>query len=251
MQVDDCWVRREQRNIPTTTENPGWKLSHDKEMKMLKCVGRIRGYEPTYLENGVFAQKLIRHTHEQVMHLWTANTMATIRENWWIPNLRSLVKKTVHECRICKVFSTSPLPCPAGAPLPVFRSEMSCFFQHTGVDFAGPLVYRQSKTEEGKAYVLIFTCAVVRAVHLQVTKTQIAEEFQRKLNAFITRKTWPEILISDNASVFKTTAAWIRKIRKDEQLLNFLATQEIRWQFNLAKSPWWGGMYERIIKGIK
>jgi hypothetical protein len=58
-------------------------------------------------------------------------------------------------------------------------------------------------------------------------------------------------MISDNAAVFKTTAQWIKKIRKSEKLQDFLANQSITWQFNLAKSPWWGGMYERIIKEIE
>ncbi|XP_074611853.1 uncharacterized protein LOC141866271 [Acropora palmata] len=90
-----------------------------------------------------------------------------------------------------------------------------------------------------------------RAVHLELTRTQTAEEFQRKLNAFITRKTKPERIISDNAVTFKTTATWIKRIRKSEKLQDFLAQQEITWQFNLSKSPWWGGMYERLIKEIK
>ena len=30
-----------------------------------------------------------------------------------------------------------------------------------------------------------------------------------------------------------------------------MAKQRITWQFNLAKSPWWGRMYERIIKEVK
>ena len=47
------------------------------------------------------------------------------------------------------------------------------------------------------------------------------------------------------------TAKWIRMIRKSEQLQNHLATQEIRWKFNLAKSPWWDGIYERLIREIK
>ena len=28
-------------------------------------------------------------------------------------------------------------------------------------------------------------------------------------------------------------------VRKSEQLQNDLATQEIRWKFNMGKSPWW------------
>ena len=91
------------------------------------------------------------------MHLGTANTMTAIGD---------LVKKTVR-----KVFSARALPCPASAPLLAFCSEMSRPFQHNGVDFAGPLVYRERRTDEGKAFVLIFTCPVVRAVHLDVTKS--------------------------------------------------------------------------------
>jgi len=71
-----------------------------------------------------------------------------------------------------------------------------------------------------------------------MTKSQTAEEFQRKLNSFITRRTRPKRIVSDNAAVFKTTATWIKKIRKSEELQDFLAQQQITWQFNLSRSPW-------------
>ena len=73
--------------------------------------------------------------------------------------------------------------------------------------------------------------------HLELTKSQIAEKFQRKLNAFITRRTRLKLIISDNAAVLETTASWIKKIRKSEKLQDYLAKQDIRWKFNLAKSP--------------
>jgi len=81
----------------------------------------------------------------------------------------------------------------------------------------------------------MFTCATSRAVHLELTRTQSAEEFQRKFNAFITRRTRPQVIISDNAATFKATATWIQKIRKSERLQDVFARQEIRWQFNFAK----------------
>ena len=43
---------------------------------ILKCKGRIQGYQPTYLEGGMFVEKLVRYTHEQVLHLGIANTMS-------------------------------------------------------------------------------------------------------------------------------------------------------------------------------
>lgn len=53
--------------------------------------------------------------------------------------------------------------------------------------------------------------------------------------------------------VFKATASWIKKnlIQKSERLQDHLAREDIRWQFNLSRSPWWGGMYERVIKDLK
>ena len=73
-------------------------------------------------------------------------------------------------------------------------------------------MYRENK-EEAKAYVIVFTCASTRAVHLELTKSQLADEFQAKLNAFITRRTRPETLISDNGGAFKATADWICNLR--------------------------------------
>ena len=244
------WIIREQKTVPETLETPGWRLIKD-ETGVLKCIGRIPGYNPIYLEDGLFASKLIRHTHEEIRHLGIANTMSTLRENWWIPRLRSLVKKVIKQCNTCKVFATKPYKAPETAPLPNFRVEASRPYQTTGVDFAGPLWYAKNKQEREKAYILVFTCATSRAVHLEVTKTQTADEFQGKLNSFITRRTRPEQLISDNAAVFQTTAKWIKNIRKSEKLQNYLAKQEIYWRFNLARSPWWGGIYERLIKDIK
>ena len=251
MRARNVWIRKVQQQIPEDRESSGWRLEKDDEIKILRCVGRIRGYSPIYLEQGLLVGKLIRHVHEQMLHLGTASTMGAIRETWWIPRLRSLVKKTINECHTCKAFSTKPYGKPNTSPLPQFRTEESKPFETTGVDFAGPLARRDDKNKEAKASILIFTCSVTRAVHLEVTKTQTAEEFQVKLNAFITRKTRPRRIVSDNASVFKTTAQWIKRIRKNEELQNFLAQQEIIWQFNLSKSPWWGGMYERIIKELK
>ena len=176
--------------------------------------------------------------------------MAAIRDKWWILRLRSKVKKLINECNICKIFSTKPYGPTRTAEMPSFRSEIARPFETTGVDFTGSLTYKINKKELGKSYVLIFSCAASRAVHPELTKSQTAEEFQRKLNAFIARRTRPKLIISDNAAVFKTTASWIKKIRKSEKLQDYLAKQDIRWKSNLAKSPCWGGMHERVIKDL-
>ena len=90
----------------------------------------------------------------------------------------------------------------------------------------GPLSNKLTKKENDKCYILIFlratssyelhSRATSRAVHLELTRSQSVEEFKMKLNAFITRRSRPKMIVSDNGAAFKATATWIRTIRKSE-----------------------------------
>ena len=37
----------------------------------------------------------------------------------------------------------------------------------------------------------------------------------------------------------------------NEQVQTYLAHQNIRWQLNLSRAPWWGGQFERLIGLVK
>ena len=250
LRARNYWIVKVQKDIPEILEKPGFKLEKDPETGILKCAGRVQEYKPIYLENGVFTQKLVQCVHQKIGHLGVASTMATLKEEWYMIHMRAQVKKQIRQCNIFKVFSTKPFRGNITAPLPKFRTDVSRPFQHSGVDFCGPVVYRENK-EEAKAYVIIFTCAAMRAVHLESTKSQLADEFQAKLNAFITRRTRPETLISDYGGAFKATADWIRNLRRSGRLHDYFVQQEIIWKFNVSKAAWWGVIYERLIKDIK
>ncbi|XP_006816657.1 uncharacterized protein LOC102805048 [Saccoglossus kowalevskii] len=40
---------------------------------------------------------------------------------------------------------------------------------------------------------------------------------------------------------------WLTKLQNDEVIFNYLTTKGIEWRFNLSRSPWWGGFFERLI----
>ena len=109
MRARELWVKRAQRNIMEMKETLSWRLVRDECGGILRCQGRIQGYCPICLEESLFAEKLIRYTHEKVMHMGVANTMGALREIWWIPKMRSLVKKVIRNCNVCKVFSANLL----------------------------------------------------------------------------------------------------------------------------------------------
>ena len=128
---------------------------------------------------------------------------------------------------------------------------MTDLFACTGVVFAGPITYRVSKKTVGKAYLALFTCATTRAVHLKVCRDLTAEEFQRAMKEFVARRGTPKIMVSNNGKTFTATKKWLSRLKKNEELMNYLATDKIKWRFNLSRAPWWGGFFEPLIGTMK
>ena len=177
--------------------------------------------------------------------------MARIRNHWWIPKLRRLVKSIIHSCPGCKKYRSIPLQAPAQANLPEFRTTPGRPFQVIGVDFAGPIIYRRKKKMQSKCYVVLYTCTTTRAVSLQLLPDLTAEEFQHSLKLFIARRGTPERLVSDNGKTFVATGKWIKKLKKNPDLTNYLGKSQIVLQFNLSRAAWWGGFFERLIGIMK
>ena len=75
-------------------------------------------------EEGEFVDKLIMCIHNEIDHLVIANTMAAPKENWWIPRLRSKVKRIINGCNVCKVYRVKPYGRTTTAELPNFRIEI-------------------------------------------------------------------------------------------------------------------------------
>jgi hypothetical protein len=131
--------------------------------------------------------------------------MVKIRERFWIPNLRTLVKTLIHKCNICKQFRIKQLKPPATSELPEFRAEFTTPFAATGVDFAGPLFYKTVQDEgiikkgikTEKIYIAIFACAATRAVHLALCRDLSAHTFQFALKEFVARLGKPSVIVSD------------------------------------------------------
>ena len=84
------------------------------------------------------------------------------------------------------------------------RTQNAQSFEFTGVDFTGALYMRGR--DENKVYVYLFTCAVSRAVHLEIVTNLSVETFLLAFRRFSSRKSLPKILISDNALTYMAAA---------------------------------------------
>ena len=116
-------MRKVQTNLSSVLQTLGWEVLQEESLGLLKSKGRIPGYQPIYLDRGEFAYKLIMHTHQKINHFGVTNTMAALREDWWIPRLRFKVKKVINDCNVCKIYGVKPCGPTVTAELPDFRVE--------------------------------------------------------------------------------------------------------------------------------
>lgn len=129
--------------------------------------------------------------------------------------------------------------------LPSFRVNEAPAFTFTGVDYAGPLYVKGSNsTDSEKVWICLYTCCVVRAIHLEVVPDMTTQSFIRCFKRFTARRGFPLKIISDNALTFKAAAKELTNILKHPELDEYLSGLHIQWSFNLEKAPWWGGIFE-------
>ena len=95
------------------------------------------------------------------------------------------------------------------------------------------------------------TCCVVRAIHLEVVPDLTTQAFIRSFKRFTARRGFPTQMISDNAKTFKAAARLLFKILQHPEVERYFAGIRIQWVFNLERAPWWGGIFERMVRSVK
>ncbi|GFV87227.1 integrase catalytic domain-containing protein [Trichonephila clavipes] len=160
---------------------------------------------------------LVIREHERIGHCGVSATLTQLRKKYWVPKGRQLVKTMIRICLVCAI-----------------------------------LVKDNQGTR--KSYVSLFTCAVTRAVHLELVSDMSTKCFLLALRRFLARRGNCKVIYSGNARTFKAAErelAYFANILKDSEFQNFVADKGIHWKFIVERAPWWGGFYERLVKTIK
>ena len=232
------------------------------EDKLIRCRGRLNEDKlPLEMKNPLllptrhpFTDLVINERHQRVHHNGVQETLASIREEFWILKGCEAVQKVLRKCVICKRYEGKPYSTPLIPDLPEERVSDDPPFTHTGIDFAGPLYAKTRSAGEdkvAKCYVCVFTCASTRALHLEVTKDMSVATFLQAFRRFCGRRGLPSTLMTDNAKTFKASAAEVKKVVHSEEIHRYLTNRKVTWQFIVEKAPWWGGYWERMVGIVK
>ncbi|XP_043210612.1 uncharacterized protein LOC122375344 isoform X2 [Amphibalanus amphitrite] len=175
--------------------------------------------------------------HELLKHCGVDTLLTTLRNEYWIVGGRRAAKRVKRACTACQRQDAAALNAPV-APLPAQRASKAPPFSVTGVDFCGPLFCLPKQ----KVYVCLFTCAVTRAIHLELTDSMSQSEFLLAFRRFCARRGTPTMMYSDNAKTFRAAAT---------SLLAELGPAGPEWKFIAPRAAWWGGHWERLVRTVK
>ncbi|GBN98446.1 hypothetical protein AVEN_253816-1 [Araneus ventricosus] len=141
-----------------------------------------------------------------------------------------------------KVKSMSSEP----TPLPPDRVTDCAPFEIVGIDLAGPLFLKN----EEKVWIVLFTCAVYRAIHLELVNSLTSDAFLLALRRFISRRGRPRTIYCDNGTNFRGASNVLSKLNWSK-VPKETRTPKIFWKFIPPTAAWWGGWWERLVRTLK
>ena len=120
---------------------------------------------------------IVQSAYLKVQHNGVKETLTEIRSKYWIVGGRRIVKSIVHRCVLCSRFEGKPFTPPQSSPLPSFRVNKALPFMYTAADFTDPILVKDGDKNSSKVWIALFTCAIVRAVHLELVCDMTAITF--------------------------------------------------------------------------
>ena len=144
-------------------------------------------------------------------------------------------------------FNISYYPKPSQDLIPTDRTKQDLPFSVIDTDYPGSFICKTKGKRDVKVYLLLFTCSVTKAVHLERLSNQTTQEFIQVLKQLKARRGRPKVIYSDNTEIFEKASKWIKKVYKDERMQEFLVTEQVKWKFDLSRAPLWGGHFEMTV----
>ncbi|XP_036346995.1 uncharacterized protein LOC118756332 isoform X1 [Rhagoletis pomonella] len=201
----------------------------------------------------IVSQLIMRQYHQQYHHQNVAVILSEVRQKYWFPHAKSLLKNVQRSCAQCRIDRAAPKP-PLMGQLPEDRiTPYVRPFAYTGVDLFGPFNVAIGRRRE-KRWAVIFTCLTIRAAHIELAHDLSTDAFLICLRNFVNRRGTPVRIRSDNGTNFIGAQ---RELKASERILDFerisndVSKRGVDWKFNCPSNPSSGGCWERLIHIVK
>ena len=270
-QAEIFWVKEAQKEITDEDLTHRFaRLSPRRQSNGIITVGHRmeKWMQMTYNNNKLlllpynhpFSKLYVQMIHNS-LHLsgFTSVTATTskVRLKFWITHLEKMVKSIKHRCVDCRKINKARLKeSQSMAQLPMDRLKPAPAWYSVTVDFFGPLETKGevNKRSRGKSFGVIFTCNLVRAVHIDLSSDYSTDSFLSTLRRFMSFRGTPSIIRSDRGSQLISADKELKQMIQGldrKQLKRYGAEKEIEWDFSPAEAPWYNGCAESMVRAAK
>ncbi|XP_065365610.1 uncharacterized protein LOC135958645 [Calliphora vicina] len=203
----------------------------------------LNARRPIILPQKHYVSELIMmHYHIKNHHQNMSVTINELRQRYWIPHIKSVFKKVVKKCYVCKYDNAKPTQPLMGTLPPDRVTPFIRPFTYTGVDLFGPFNVAIGRRKEK------------RGGHIELAENLSADAFILCFRNFVNRRGTPVRIRSDNGTNFIASQ---KLLKKEVRLLNIdeitkeATKHNIEWIFNCPANPSSGGCWERLIRIVK
>ena len=216
---------------------------------------------PVILHGSHPVTRLIVETeHLRLIHAGPTLLSSSLSRRFHIVCLRKLVRSVTRQCVTCKRHSVRPKDQLMGQ-LPAERVTPASAFHSVGVDYAGPFQIKFGYARKPtilKAYICLFVCLAVKAVHLELVSDLTSEAFIAALRRFVARRGCPSLIWSDHGTNFVGANRELREFNvflsnqiTQGVISEFRSCRNIEWKYIPERSPHFGGLWESAVKSVK
>lgn len=192
---------------------------------------------PTSTKHPIFLPKshhlthlFVKWAHERVFHNGVRDTLTELRSRFWVKG-KSLVRRTLHHCTLCRRFEDltrhqDHLP---------YRQSKSLRLRplHSQGWTLPALSTLRTQGGQKKAWICLYTCCVIRAVHLDLVTDMSVQVFLRSFKRFTSRRGLPSRIVSDNSKTFRAAAKILKAVSTSGEASKYFSEIGLQWVFNV------------------
>lgn len=146
-------------------------------------------------KRGLIEKIIFELHHRDKNHIVFGVLENTIRQRYFVRNLRESIRRIINACLTCRRFTPSR-PKQLMAKLPSSRINESSAFTHCGCDYGGPIFLRPTslnyEKRSVKYWVAVFVCFSTKLTHIEVVSTSRGIDFMGAFIRFTSRRGVPQ-----------------------------------------------------------
>ncbi|XP_059096787.1 uncharacterized protein LOC131891276 [Tigriopus californicus] len=199
---------------------------------------------------------ILAHHHAKTGHQGRHLIHASVRSaGYHSENGRGAIRNLLKNCVLCRRLRARPEE-QLMADFPADRLACSPPFTHTGLDVFGPFLTQDGHTTRRtksvhKNWVLLCTCLVSRAVHVELLPGMDTSSFRNALRRFLAMRGPCQVIRSDQGTNIMGSLGQDTNDLDLEAVQQELSAMECEWKLNPPHASHFGGSWERKIGSVR